>query len=231
MEKRFLIRFNIICQCFSWTFLSTWSVQFQKMILQIFPINSLLVQYNIQSGRTISTRRGWGVNDKSPAVRQNLCNHLVLNAPWRRSPTSSPLLRHLSEIPQSFESGFFCQSSISIVNALSTHNFQLLVTKNLLYRYVYDHLPNVRVPHSEIHTRLTHLLRREAITVMKMWHSVIPHICHQYHQYICGEKSFVWRHFRFLNVTDAEKSEFSPHVGKFIISPQFPNVYLKLVNV
>ena len=56
--KRFLIRFNIICQCFSWTFLSTRSVQFQKMILQIFPINSLLVQDNIQSGRTISARPG-----------------------------------------------------------------------------------------------------------------------------------------------------------------------------
>ena len=49
----------------------------------------------------------------------------------------------------------------------------------------------------------------------------IPHICHicQYHQYICGEKSVMWRNFRFLNVTNVEKSEVSPQVEQFQIYP------------
>ena len=47
----------------------------------------------------------------------------------------------------------------------------------------------------------------------------IPHICHQYHQYICGEKSVMWRNFRFLNVTNVEKSEVSPQVEQIQIYP------------
>ena len=33
--------------------------------------------------------------------------------------------------------------------------------------------------------------------VYELWHTAIPDICHQYHQYICGEKSVMWRNFRF----------------------------------
>ena len=44
----------------------------------------------------------------------------------------------------------------------------------------------------------------------------IPHICQQYHQYICREICHVEI---FLNVTDMEKSEVSPHMEKFLISP------------
>ena len=47
----------------------------------------------------------------------------------------------------------------------------------------------------------------------------IPHICHQYHQYICAEKLVMWRNFRFLYMIDVEKSEVSPHVEHFQIYP------------
>ena len=36
---------------------------------------------------------------------------------------------------------------------------------------------------------------------------------------ISEEKFVMWRNFRFLNVTDMEKSEVSPHMEKFPISP------------
>ena len=43
----------------------------------------------------------------------------------------------------------------------------------------------------------------------------IPHICHQYHQYICGEKSVIWRHFRFWYRQRGENLKFLHiwHVG------------------
>ena len=34
----------------------------------------------------------------------------------------------------------------------------------------------------------------------------IPHICHQYHQYICGEKSVMWSNFKFTHMTEVERS-------------------------
>ena len=36
---------------------------------------------------------------------------------------------------------------------------------------------------------------------------------------ISVEKFVLWRYFRFLNVTDMEKSEVSPHMEKFLIHP------------
>ena len=47
-------------------------------------------------------------------------------------------------------------------------------------------------------------------------YTVDKSICHQY---ICGEKSVMWRNFRFLNVTNVEKSEVSPQVEQFQIYP------------
>ena len=40
----------------------------------------------------------------------------------------------------------------------------------------------------------------------------VPHICGLYHLYIGAQKSVMWIYFRFLNVTDVEFSEFTPHV-------------------
>ena len=47
-------------------------------------------------------------------------------------------------------------------------------------------------------------------------YTVDKSICHQY---ICGEKSVMWRNFRFLNMTDVEKFEVSPQVEQFQIYP------------
>ena len=47
-------------------------------------------------------------------------------------------------------------------------------------------------------------------------YTVDKSICHQC---ICGEKSVMWRNFRFLNMTDVEKFEVSPQVEQFQIYP------------
>ena len=49
-------------------------------------------------------------------------------------------------------------------------------------------------------------------------HCTIPHICHLNHLYIGGEKSVMWRNFRFQYMTDVDKSEIPPHVEEFQIS-------------
>ena len=43
----------------------------------------------------------------------------------------------------------------------------------------------------------------------KSWGRAILHICHQFHQYICGEKFAMWRNFRCM--TYPEKSEISSY--------------------
>ena len=54
----------------------------------------------------------------------------------------------------------------------------------------------------------------------KKWvHVVIPHICHLDHLYIGGEKSVMWRNFRFQCMTDVEKFEISPHAEEFQLFP------------
>ena len=47
----------------------------------------------------------------------------------------------------------------------------------------------------------------------------IPHIFHLYLLYIGGEKSVMWRNFRFQYMTDVEKFEISPHAEEFQIFP------------
>ena len=54
------------------------------------------------------------------------------------------------------------------------------------------------------------------LLMLPMW---IPHIFHQYYQYICGEKICHGRNIRFLDMTDVEKSKVSPHVEHFQIYP------------
>ena len=41
---------------------------------------------------------------------------------------------------------------------------------------------------------------------------IISDLCQGYQGYICGEKSVMWRNFRFLYMTDEEKSEMYPQV-------------------
>ena len=36
---------------------------------------------------------------------------------------------------------------------------------------------------------------------------------------MCGEKCVMWRNLRFICMTDVEKSDISPHVEQFHISP------------
>ena len=43
----------------------------------------------------------------------------------------------------------------------------------------------------------------------------IPDICHLDHLYVGGEKSVMWRNFRFQYMADEEKSEISPHEEEF----------------
>ena len=50
-------------------------------------------------------------------------------------------------------------------------------------------------------------------------HTTIPHICHLNHLYIGGEKSVMWRNFRFQCMTDVEKFEISPHAEEFQLFP------------
>ena len=40
----------------------------------------------------------------------------------------------------------------------------------------------------------------------------IPDICHGLTDGVCGEKSVMWRNFKFLSMTDVEKSKIHPHV-------------------
>ena len=40
----------------------------------------------------------------------------------------------------------------------------------------------------------------------------IPDICHSRTDGVCGEKSVMWRNFKFLNMTDVEKSKIHPYV-------------------
>ena len=47
----------------------------------------------------------------------------------------------------------------------------------------------------------------------------IPDICHLNHLYIGGEKSVMWRNFRFQCMTDVEKFEISPHAEEFQLFP------------
>ena len=46
---------------------------------------------------------------------------------------------------------------------------------------------------------------------------IIPDICHLNHQYISGEKSVMWRNFRFQYITDVGKFDISPHAEEFQI--------------
>ena len=46
--------------------------------------------------------------------------------------------------------------------------------------------------------------------VHKSWY--IPHICHGPTGQARGEKSVMWRNFKFLYMTDVEKSKIHPHV-------------------
>ena len=39
--------------------------------------------------------------------------------------------------------------------------------------------------------------------------AIIPHICHGHKDGVRGEKSVMWRNFKFLYMTDVEKSEIS----------------------
>ncbi len=48
---------------------------------------------------------------------------------------------------------------------------------------------------------------------------ITPHICHLDHLYIGGEKSVMWRNFRFQCMTDVEKFEISPHAEEFQLFP------------
>ena len=43
-------------------------------------------------------------------------------------------------------------------------------------------------------------------------HQRIPHICHGHKDGVRGEKIVMWRNFKFLYMTDEEKSKISPHV-------------------
>ena len=47
----------------------------------------------------------------------------------------------------------------------------------------------------------------------------IPDICHLHHLYVGGEKSVMWRNFRFQYMTAVEKFDISPHAEEFQIFP------------
>ena len=55
--------------------------------------------------------------------------------------------------------------------------------------------------------------------MLALCHLDIPDICHLYHLYIGGEKSVMWRNFRFQCMTDVEKFEISPHAEEFQLFP------------
>ena len=58
-------------------------------------------------------------------------------------------------------------------------------------------------------------IESEMKLVMKTTHlsrdSSIPHICHGYTGHTRGEKTAMWRNFKFLNICRGEKSGISPH--------------------
>ena len=45
-----------------------------------------------------------------------------------------------------------------------------------------------------------------------MKHTAIPHICHGHTDNVRGEKSVMWRNFKFLYMKHVEKAKISPHL-------------------